>query len=288
MTKRTLMVLCLAVSAVFLSACQSAAAHLEEGVRKAANAATTGLITAEEAKSIALTDAGNPSATHVRAEFDWDDGVPEYEVEFYTDAQEWEYTIHGETGAVLNKNVENKRKSPETTTPSPAQSAPQRITAEEAEAIALNHAGLTAEAVTKERTEFDLDDGVPEYEIEFRGDGWEYDYEIHAETGAIRTSQKEKEDGRQTKPVEKEVTSPATEPVKSDPTAKITAEEAEAIALKHAGLSRADVIMDRTEYDPFDRVPEYEIEFRVDGWEYSYEVHAETGKILSAEKEWDD
>jgi uncharacterized membrane protein YkoI len=199
MTKRTLMVLCLAVSAVFLSACQSVTAHLEEGVRKAANAATTGLITAEEAKSIALTDAGNPSATHVRAEFDWDDGVPEYEVEFYTDAQEWEYTIHGETGAVLNKNVENKRKSPETTAPSPN-----------------------------------------------------------------------------------------TEPAKPSATAKITAEEAEDIALNHAGLSRADVIMDRTEYDPFDRVPEYEIEFRADKWEYSYEVHAETGKILSSEKDWDD
>ena len=62
---------------------------------------------------------------------------------------------------------------------------PQYITTEEAQVIALAHAGLTADQVTGLRASFDRDDGVPEYEVEFRQDRWEYEYEIHAETGAI-------------------------------------------------------------------------------------------------------
>lgn len=70
--------------------------------------------------------------------------------------------------------------------------------------------------------------------------------------------------------------------------AKITKEEAENIALEHAGLAADQVRFDHTEYDGDDRYPEYEIEFYHDGWEYQYEVHAETGEILKSEKEWDD
>ena len=155
----------------------------------------------------------------------------------------------------------------------------QSLTAQEARDIALTHAGLSADAVTFGRTEYDVDDGVPEYEIEFHADGWEYDYEIHAETGEIRSSDKEKEDDRPAAP---------TEPAPTEATQKITAEEAENIALNHAGLTRDQVRFDRTEYDKDDGVPEYEIEFHADGWEYDYEIHAETGKILSSEKDRDD
>lgn len=59
------------------------------------------------------------------------------------------------------------------------------ITREEAEKIALEHAGFTAEQVTGLRTEYEIDDGVPRYEVQFRQGRWEYDYEINANTGAI-------------------------------------------------------------------------------------------------------
>lgn len=61
------------------------------------------------------------------------------------------------------------------------------ITAEEAQNIALEHAGFSADQVTGLRAEYDLDDGVPVYEVDFRQDRWEYEYEIHAETGEIRS-----------------------------------------------------------------------------------------------------
>lgn len=59
------------------------------------------------------------------------------------------------------------------------------MTREEAEAIALEHAGFTADQVTYLRTEYEIDDGIPQYEVQFHQGRWEYDYEIDANTGAI-------------------------------------------------------------------------------------------------------
>ena len=69
---------------------------------------------------------------------------------------------------------------------------------------------------------------------------------------------------------------------------KLSREEAERIALDHAGLSAAEVSRLHTEYDVDDRVPEYEVEFRSGRLEYQYEIHAENGTILKAERETDD
>lgn len=68
------------------------------------------------------------------------------------------------------------------------------LTREEAEAIALKHAGLTAEKVKGLRAEYDRDDGVPEWEVEFYSGNMEYDYEIHAETGKILSWDQERDD----------------------------------------------------------------------------------------------
>lgn len=59
------------------------------------------------------------------------------------------------------------------------------VTQAEAEQIALAQAGFTADQVTRLHSSYDVDDGIPEYEVEFFQDGWEYDYTIHAETGAV-------------------------------------------------------------------------------------------------------
>ena len=69
---------------------------------------------------------------------------------------------------------------------------------------------------------------------------------------------------------------------------KISAAEAKSIALAHAGLTEAQVKGLRAEYDRDDGRPEYDVEFRVGSMEYEYEIHAETGKILSWDKEIDD
>lgn len=67
------------------------------------------------------------------------------------------------------------------------------LTRGQAETVALNHAGLTADQVRGLRSEFDIDDGVQVWDVEFWHDGWEYDYEINAVSGTIRAFDKDRD-----------------------------------------------------------------------------------------------
>ncbi|MBQ7800915.1 MAG: PepSY domain-containing protein [Oscillospiraceae bacterium] len=185
------------------------------------------------------------------------------------------------------------------TTGTPAQTdapAVAYLTAQEAETIALTHSGYTAEQVTGLRSEYDVDHGVAEYEIEFRGDDWEYDYTIHAETGEVLSCEEEYDAPKtapaetvpaETKPAKApETKAPETKPAATEaPATLLTADEAKAIALAHAGLTAEQVKKLEAEFDYDDGRPEYEVEFRYGGLEYSYEIHGETGKILDMEKD---
>lgn len=70
-----------------------------------------------------------------------------------------------------------------TTTPRTSQTP--ALTPEEAQAIALEHAGFTADQVSYLYAEYEIDDRIPQYDVSFRQGYLEYDYEIHAETGEI-------------------------------------------------------------------------------------------------------
>lgn len=74
-------------------------------------------------------------------------------------------------------------------------------------------------------------------------------------------------------------------PQSSERTEMLTKEEAETIALKHAGLAAAEVSRLHTGYEVDDGVPEYDVQFYYDRWEYEYEIHAYSGRILSFEKD---
>ena len=65
------------------------------------------------------------------------------------------------------------------------------ITPEEAQNIALKHAGFTADQVTRLHTEYEIDRGIPHYDVEFDEGRWEYDYEIDAATGEILSFEKD-------------------------------------------------------------------------------------------------
>lgn len=59
------------------------------------------------------------------------------------------------------------------------------VTLEKAKQIALKHAELTASQVVFTKAKLETDDGVRMYEIDFSHNSWEYEYEIHAGTGAV-------------------------------------------------------------------------------------------------------
>lgn len=61
---------------------------------------SSGDIGIEKAKQIAQQKV--PGAVIVKAESDYDDGVPVYEIELVKDRIEYEYTIHAQTGQILD------------------------------------------------------------------------------------------------------------------------------------------------------------------------------------------
>ena len=72
--------------------------------------------------------------------------------------------------------------------------ATQLIGEEQAKKIALEQAGLAEADVTRLRVEYEIDDGVQQYDVEFHHGGYEYEYEINANTGAVISFDKDKED----------------------------------------------------------------------------------------------
>ena len=68
----------------------------------------------------------------------------------------------------------------------------EAVTKEQAEDIALEYAGFSREQVSGLRTEYEIDDGISQYSVEFRGDGWEFEFEIHEKTGKILSFDKDR------------------------------------------------------------------------------------------------
>lgn len=90
----------------------------------------------------------------------------------------------------LRKTVTHAPKE-EPPAPTETQPAPEKLTQEQALKIALDHLGFTADQVTRLRTEYEIDDGIPQYDIEFHQGDWEYEFEIHAENGKILSYDKD-------------------------------------------------------------------------------------------------
>ena len=163
---------------------------------------------------------------------------------------------------------------PATTTPAVP------ISKDSAILLALKHAGLTSEDVTRLYGEYDFDDGTGHYDVDFRHGDYDYDYEIHSLSGEVLKSEKKYD------PVTATLLQPQQPTEK--PAVKLQKADAQKIALDHAGLTSDSVRSLHVEYDWDDGAGTYEVEFKKDGFEYSYEIHADSGKILDADKEWDD
>ncbi|MDO4324363.1 MAG: PepSY domain-containing protein [Lachnospiraceae bacterium] len=136
-------------------------------------------ITEEEAKAVALEDAGlkEEETALIRTKVDREDGWEIIEVEFFTqDNEEYDYEIIAEDGTILSVSYDWEN----------ARGSGKEMTLEEAKEAAAEHAGEKADEVTFVKEETEEDDGRLVHEIEFyTGDQKEYDYEIDAETGVI-------------------------------------------------------------------------------------------------------
>lgn len=158
---------------------------------------TSSFIGESAAKAAALKHAGvsESSTKYCNAWLEYDDGRAEcYEVEFMAGNTRYEYKIALTSATVLESERESyggSGSSGQSTGQSGSQTSggsgtsSTDIGAEKAKSIALNHAGISASQTSEMKVEQDWDDGVLEYEVEFKAGGMEYEYTIHGGTGQI-------------------------------------------------------------------------------------------------------
>ena len=258
-----------------------------DSISSTGSASSGSYISGEKAQSIALKHAklSSSAVSKLKTELDADDGVMIYEVEFTYKGTEYEYDINAKTGAIekTKKEIDDDYDAQKETSSSSAssqgsssQSNSGYIGLEKAKSIALQHAGVSGN-VTILKEKLDTDDGVAVYDIEFYKDGVEYDYEIHAKTGAVLDYD------RETKQVSSSNSSSS-----NNSNSRIDSAKAKEIALKHAGVSASSIKEYQCELDDDDGRLVYEIEFRSGQMEYDYVLNAADGSILEHSRERDD
>lgn len=139
----------------------------------------TSIISEEEARSIALTDAQveAEAVTNIRIKLTVDDGRQVYDVEFYVTNQEYDYEIDAVTGEITEKDmeIENDFGSQATSDAS--------VSIEEAKKIALDKVpGATEKDI---HIGLDYEDGKSVYEGTIFYEQIEYEFEIDAQNGKI-------------------------------------------------------------------------------------------------------
>ena len=141
----------------------------------------------DEVKAIAYAHAGVSEAEATDRSYDFDDGA--YEIEFSHDGWEYDYLVSLE-GKVLRSHREKDDDHHHSKATQPTQSnesRSDRISAEKALSIALNHAGVTD---ARDR-DVEWDDG--RWEVSFESGRTEYEYHISA-SGSILRWEKEQDD----------------------------------------------------------------------------------------------
>ena len=148
---------------------------------------TAGEITAEEAKTIALSHAGltADAVTFVKAKQDYDDGRLVYEIEFVTTSGngylEYDYEIEAATGSILSYDYDAENYAPQTTTTTTTGALIDEATAK------LTAVNQVPGASTSDIYEWklDYDDGRWEYEGKIIYNQMEFEFTIDAATGAV-------------------------------------------------------------------------------------------------------
>ena len=207
---------------------------------------TTDFISLEEAKEIALKDAGLNESTQkivfTREELNRNSGKPCYLLEFYTGTNQYFYQIDAKSGSIIY--------------------AGKFITLSEAKKIALEDAGCKDKVSFTEETLVSGGIKTPYYRLVFADAKTQWTYRIDAVLGIVLEKQ------------QKEIVT----------TDFISLEEAKQIALEDAGLDEATqkIVFTREELNRNQGKPCYILEFYTAKKQYSYKVDAKNGSIIEA------
>ena len=213
---------------------------------------TTDFISLEEAKEIALKDAGLNEATQkivfTREDLNRNSGKPCYILEFYTAKKQYSYKVDAKNGNIME--------------------AYHFILLADAKKIALDDAGVSEKVTFTEETLVAGGIKSPYYYFAFESASARWTYKIDAVLGVIMDKTCDK------------ITPPAPE--------FIGLEKAKQIALEDAGLDETaqKIVFTREELSRNQGKPCYILEFYTDKCAYSYKIDAVSGEIIGKKTEW--
>ena len=208
----------------------------------------TDFISLEEAKEIALKDAGLDEATQkivfTREELNRNSGKPCYILEFYTAKKQYSYKVDAKNGNIME--------------------AYHFILLADAKKIVLDDAGVSEKVTFTEETLVAGGIKSPYYYFAFESASARWTYKIDAVLGVIMDKTCDK------------IIPPAPE--------FIGLEKAKQIALEDAGLDEATqkIVFTREELSRNSGKPCYILEFYTAKKQYSYKVDAKNGSIMEA------
>ena len=152
-------------------------------------------IAEEDAKRIALNHAGvsEGDVSYMQVKREREDGRDQYDVEFFVGNKEYDYDIDLITGEIISYDYDAESHMPSGAqnpggnagSQNSNQSGTAYITSEQAKAAAFAHANVSEGDVRKLEVDFDQDDNVAKYDVEFEVGHTEYEYEINGVTGEI-------------------------------------------------------------------------------------------------------
>ena len=209
---------------------------------------TADFISLEEAKKIALKDAGLDEATQkivfTREELNRNSGKPCYILEFYTAKKQYSYKVDAKNGNIME--------------------AYHFILLADAKKIALDDAGVSEKVIFTEETLVAGGIKSPYYYFAFESASARWTYKIDAVLGVIMDKTCDK------------IIPPAPE--------FIGLEKAKQIALEDAGLDETaqKIVFTREELSRNSGKPCYILEFYTAKKQYSYKVDAKDGSIIEA------
>lgn len=177
-------------------------------------------------------------------------------------------TAQGSTAQGDTKTQNNAKKEVSSVQGDSNTKGTQLISKDKAKQTAIKDAGVSDKDVSQLSVHLETDDGVRQYEVEFHAGNHEYDYEIDAKTGAIRS---------------KDVDDKDIVRDKSNGNTSISKERAVKIALKKVPGATKKHVRIKLDRDNGRKVYEGSIIYKKT--KYEFEIDASNGNLLDWDKE---
>lgn len=294
-----------------------------EIISDAGNTTLTATVTLDEAKDVALDDAGLTSSEVIftKAKLDMENGISVYDIEFYAKSTEYEYEINANTGDVYSKSKETHVENTPDTSKNPEkdktkdelnqQTIEEKKPTNNEQTTTGSHQTANNEQTTtagdskgdknqlpnsaqisldtaKEKAITDA--GISSSEVYYTKGKLDHDdgilvYDIEFYTSTHKYEYEIDANTGEVHSKSVEVIQTNTGNNGNNNGNYIGIEKAKAIAVSHSGFSVTDVVFSKAKLDHDDGIVVYDIEFYKNGMEYEYEINAITGEIL--EYDWD-